>query len=352
MDLRQPASPSSTPHAADARRVAVVTGASSGLGRATAVALARAGYTVVVAARRGEALEDTARQCRAAGGVALAVPTDVTVEADVARLVAAALDAWGRIDLWVNNAGVTLYALLEDGPLALHRQVLEVNLLGAIICARAIIPVFRRAHRGTLINVGSALSGVGQAFVPSYVISKFGIHGLSEALRVELADEPEIHISTVMPYAIDTPHFESAGDQLGQAAYALPPVQDPAKVAAAIVGLARRPRRTRYVPRVIALGLALHALAPRTTERLLLDALRTWHLSAERTRIGEGNLFAPSDAAPHTRGHRPPRLGVVRFGAWLVRRLIAIELEAAIRFGRKLQARGLAARRWLLGGVA
>ncbi|HET9623615.1 MAG TPA: SDR family NAD(P)-dependent oxidoreductase [Kofleriaceae bacterium] len=313
-----------------------MTGASSGLGRATAIAFARQGCAVVLAARRDDALEATAALCRAAGGDALVVPTDVTVEAEVAHLVDTTLATWGQIDVWVNNAGVTLYALLEDAPLALHRQVLEVNLLGAIICARAVVPVFRRAHRGVLIEVSSVLGGVGQAFVPSYVISKFGVHGLAEALRVELADEPDIHVCTVFPYAIDTPHFEAAGDQIGRAAHALPPVQDPARVADAIVGLARRPRRTRYVPRWMALGLVLHALAPRTTERLLLDALRRWHLTDERTHIGAGNLFHPGDEPAATRGHRGPKLGMAKFTAWLLGRLVRNELEAVGRFARRV----------------
>ena len=96
------------------------------------------------------------------------------------------------------------------------------NLIGAMHGARAAIPTFRRQHRGTLINIGSVVSHVGQAFVPSYVISKFGVRGLSEALRVELADEPDIHVCTLFPYAIDTPHFQTARNDRAVAARCAP----------------------------------------------------------------------------------------------------------------------------------
>ena len=319
-------------------RVVVVTGASSGLGRAAAVELARRGAWLVLAARRREALEDTARACLAAGGRAIVVPTDVTKEDEVDALARAALDEWGRIDVWVNNAGVTLYALLEAGPVEPHKRVIETNLFGALYGARAAVRIFRRQGRGTLINVGSVLSGVGQAFVPSYVISKFGVHGLSEALRVELADEPEIHVCTLLPYAIDTQHFQVAANEFERAPYALPPVQSPERVARALADLADKPKRMRYVPRAMALGLALHAIAPTLTERLLLDALRRWHLSHERQLTGTGNLFAPGPELARTHGDRRPRIRTAAFIAWLIGRFARIELAALWRFLRPRHA--------------
>jgi NAD(P)-dependent dehydrogenase (short-subunit alcohol dehydrogenase family) len=327
--------------AAAQHRVVVVTDASSGLGRAIAMEFARQGCALVLAARRDDSLEDPARLCLAAGGSALAVAADVTVEADVAALAFAALDRWGRIDVWINNAGVTLYALLEQAPLEQHRQVIEVNLFGAMIGARTVVPVFRRQHRGVLIIISSVLGGVGQAFVPSYVISKFGVHGLSEALRVELADEPDTHVCTVFPYAIDTPHFEVAANRFGIAPRALPPVQLPEKVAAAVARLADHPRRTCYVPRGIRLGVGLHALAPRSTERLLLDALRTWHLT-EPQQVGTGNLFAPAAAPGKLHGDRRPLLSTGQFAAWLVGRLVQLQIESGVRVARRVQARLLA----------
>src|SRR5690349_2435874 len=131
------------PAARDLRDSAVViTGASSGLGRALALELAGRGSALVLGARQRDALEDTANRCRAEGADVVVVEMDVTIEADVQRLVDAALDAYGRIDVWVNNAGVTLYALLEDGSFDAHRRVIETDLFGAIFGARAVVPVF------------------------------------------------------------------------------------------------------------------------------------------------------------------------------------------------------------------
>jgi NAD(P)-dependent dehydrogenase (short-subunit alcohol dehydrogenase family) len=312
-------------------RVVVITGASSGLGRATAMDLATRGCKLVLAARDLEALEDTARQCDGA----LTVETDVTSMAEVQKLADAAMAAFGRIDVWINNAGVTLYGFLEDAPLEEHERVIKTNLNGAIYGARAVIPIFRAQHRGTLINVGSVLSNVGQAYVPSYVISKFGVHGLTEALRVELADERDIHICTIFPYAIDTPHFQSAANYIGQEPRALPPTQSPETVARAIAGLIAKPRRTRFVPRTIRLGVLAHALMPRTTERLLLDTLRRWHISKAPEQIGNGNLYAPGDTGKR-HGDRPPQISLGRLALWCAGRLVKIQADNVTHAVRRL----------------
>ncbi|HUQ04124.1 MAG TPA: SDR family NAD(P)-dependent oxidoreductase [Kofleriaceae bacterium] len=306
-------------------QVVVVTGASSGLGRALALELAGRGARLVLAARRLDELEATARRCRAQGADALVVQTDVRREADVQKLAEAAMEQWGQIDVWINNAGVTLFALLEQDTFEAHQRVIETNLFGSMHGARAVVPIFRRQHHGVLINVGSVLSEVGQAFVPSYVISKFGVRGLSETLRVELADEPDIHVCTVMPYAIDTPHFEVAPNSTGRTPFAMPPVQEPEAVARVIADLVEKPRRTRRIPRFVGAGLVAHALFPRLVEHVLLDALRRWHLAPElpeRTsgRAGEG----PRERA-HIHGERRPRLGTPRLIAWALVRVARIE---------------------------
>lgn len=309
-------------------KVVVVTGASSGLGRATALSLAGRGCRVVLAARRADELERTARACEERGGAAMPVPTDITRERDVDRLAHVTLDRWGGIDVWINNAGVTLFARIEEGEFADHRRVIETNLDGAILCARAVVPIFRRQRRGTMINVGSVLSKIGHPFVPAYVISKFGLRGLSEALRVELADYPDIHICTIFPYAIDTPHFQTAANLVGRKPRAMPPVQSPEKVARAIVGLVERPRRELHVPRAAVLGLALHWAFPRLTERLLLHALRKFHFAGPE-QATEGNLFAPSGEAATVFGDRPPKVSAPVFAAWAAREVLRIELDAA-----------------------
>ncbi len=308
--------------------VVVITGASSGLGRATAHLLAEHGCRLVLAARRVDELERTAAVCRERGGEAMVVETDVTSEDAVNHLTMAALERWGRIDLWINNAGVTLFARIEEGALADHRRVIETNLFGAIHGARAVVPVFRRQRRGTMINVASVLSKVGNPFVPSYTISKFGLAGLSEALRVELAEHPDIHVCTIFPYAIDTPHFEDGANALGLQANAMPPMQSPETIARAIVALAKRPRRQRFVPRIAALGLAAHWMFPRLSERLLLRALWRFHLGRVEPTT-DGNLFEPAPGVATVHGHRPPRISTPGFILWSAREILRIGIQAA-----------------------
>jgi NAD(P)-dependent dehydrogenase (short-subunit alcohol dehydrogenase family) len=303
-------------------RVVVITGASSGIGRQAALLFAQRGAKLVLSARRADALLDTAREANIAADHVLTVPADVTDEAQVQALVDDALAHFGHIDVWVNNAGVTLFGLLEDAPFAEHRRVIETNLIGAMLGARAVIPVFRRQRRGVLINVGSILSRVGQPYVPSYVISKFGLHGLTEVLRTEFADDPDIHVCGLYPYTVDTQHFQAGANWMGRQARALPPLQSPEKVARALVELAEHPVRARYVPRIAALGLVLHELLPGPVERLLLHALRRWHFDDKPEPIKPGNLYT-SDAEPaRVHGERGPQTGTGGFTLWTLAELL------------------------------
>ena len=248
------------------------------------------------------------------------VTTDVTLDGDLEHLRDEAMARWGRIDVWINNAGTTFFARLDEGELASHRRVIDTNLIAAMVATRLVLPVFRRQKTGTFINIGSVLSQVGQTYVPAYVISKFGLRGLSEAVRADVADIPGIQVSTVLPYAVDTPHFEEAANATGRQARAMPPVQEPEHVARAIVDIARRPRRQRYVPRYVVAGLALHWLSPHLVERLLRQALSTFHLVG-REPVTKGNLFEPARTQGAIHGHRRPVIGRMRFAVWVAREL-------------------------------
>ncbi len=282
---------------------------------------------MVLAARSATNLQTVAEACRALGSDAIAVTTDVTQEEDVARLLQAALAAHGRVDIWINNAGVTEFGFLDEGPFDKHRQVLETNTVGPMLAARVVIPQFLRQRSGILVNVGSILSKVGQPFVPSYVVSKFGLRGLSEALRVQLSDHPDIHVCTLLPYAIDTPHFERGANEVGREAYPMPPTQSTEKVARALVALVRRPRRELHVPRYAVLGFVFRWAFPRTAEQLLLHALAAWHFGEAPQRDPAGNVFQ-STGQGHVHGTRAPRIGPVAFAWWTLKELGRIQLGA------------------------
>jgi short-subunit dehydrogenase len=247
----------------------------------------------------------------------------------VNALAQAALERFGRIDVWVNNAGVTLFGLLEQAPFAEHRKVIETNLIGSMLGARAVIPVFRQQKHGSLINIGSVLSLVGQPFVPAYVISKFGLHGLTEVLRTEFADEPDIHICGLYPYAVDTQHFQAGANWIGRRARSLPPLQSPEAVARALVDLAEHPVRARYVPKIAGLGVALHRLLPGTVERLLLHTLRRWHFDRTPEPIKAGNLHASDPEPAQIHGERRPQTSNTGFTLWTLVELIRMQLRPA-----------------------
>jgi short-subunit dehydrogenase len=271
----------------------VVTGASSGIGRATALALARRGGKLVLTARSEAALTDVVRECEAYGGHAVAQPLDIAEEGAADRLAARAFDAFGRLDSWINNAAVTSFGRLEVVPWATHERVLRTNLFGYVLGARAAVRHFRKAGRGLLINVASAVACFGQPETSAYVISKWGIRGLGECLRMELAEAPDIRVCTVLPGSVDTPIFQNAANYSGRGVKPLEPMLAPETVAHAIVGLYRRPRRELFVGRTAALAAWAHRMSPGLTEPLIGHIVERAHFDERPSPAGDGNLFMP-----------------------------------------------------------
>jgi NAD(P)-dependent dehydrogenase (short-subunit alcohol dehydrogenase family) len=283
-------------------RVVVITGASSGIGRATAQAFAREGVLLVLAARRTDELQRTAAECLALGArEALAVPTDVRDEAAMVRLAERALQACGRIDVWVNNAGVVALGHFEEVPSDAFRQVMETNFFGCVHGARAVLPVFRRQRHGVLVNMCSMLGVVAEPCASPYVASKFAIRGFSQSLRQELLDAPGIQVCTVLPATMDTPIFRVGANYSGRRPKAVDPAYDPAKTARTIVALAQRPRPEVVVGGFGHLLMLSRRLTPRLVERAIaLAGPRLQFVPGADAAPTTGNLHVP--AAPD--GHR------------------------------------------------
>jgi short-subunit dehydrogenase len=279
---------------ANLRRASVViTGASSGIGRATALAFARAGARVTIAARRSSVLAGVAHACERQGAEALAVPTDVTIPDAVSKLARAAVAEFGGIDIWINNAGVGVFGPYTDAPLEYHRRTIEVNLLGAMYGAYAALPVFMRQGHGTLINTISLGAWAPAPYAAAYTASKFGLRGFAASLRQELGEYPHIHVCGVFPAIVDTPGLEHGANVSGREIDPGPFLYAPEDVANTILSLARSPRDEVAVGWPARAAQVAYSVARGPTERLSGAFVRRALARAEPAPLTEGALLRP-----------------------------------------------------------
>ncbi|MGB3049829.1 MAG: SDR family oxidoreductase [Polyangiales bacterium] len=272
-------------------RVAIVTGASSGIGEATAHCLAKAGYAVVVAARRADLLDSLVADIQAQGGKALSVPTDLSDAEQTSALVQTTLDAFGRVDVLVNNAGYGPPYALEQMDRDAMRHVFDVNLLSGMQLIAELTPTMREQGGGRIINISSLSRYVGAPMVAAYAATKGGMEAMTACMRLELSPW-NIKLSVIVPGFVDTPTFDksrAAGQHLRKdpgnpyrqlmedldafAADQLKSAVSPEDVGKAVVEAARAPSpKTRYfVPKSARTAARMFgALPDQMADRILL----------------------------------------------------------------------------------
>ena len=288
-----------------APRVVVVTGASSGMGKDAALRLARRGDRVVLAARRADALEETARACEREGGEALAVPTDVTDEAAVEELFDQAAARFGRVDAVAHAAAVAAFGHLWEIPVPAMRRLVDVTLVGSMIVAKHAVLRFRRQEEGgTLVLVSSVLGKTPIPYLSIYNAAKHGVVGLATSLRADLKEaglEERVRVCNLMPPATDTPFYLHAANSVGRAPRPPPPVYDVETLGRAIVDAIDDPQDVVAVGAMGKLMRAAHAVAPGLYESATAPYSESMFLD-QAVPPGDGALFAPMPQGRATEG--------------------------------------------------
>lgn len=290
-------------------RVVVVTGASSGIGRATAHLLATQGASLVLAARSRKTLEQTRQECIARGAAAaLVVPTDVGDRAAVAELFEEAVAELGRVDAVVHAAAVLAYGRFEDVPADVFDKTLRTNVTGTANVARGALRVFDEQGGGSLVVLGSVLGKMTAALMSPYATSKWAVHGLVRTLQIEARQTPGVEITLVAPGGVNTPIYSQAGSYTGHAGHPPPPIDPPEKIAEAIVDALDKPRRE------ISLGLANPVMVlgfravPAVFDLLVTPLMRLVGQSRQEVEPHPGNVEEPLPDGEAVHGSWPRRL--------------------------------------------
>ena len=244
-------------------KTAVITGASSGIGRATALEMARRGANVVLAARRTDRLEEVAVQCRALGVRALPVPTDVTKPEDCRRLIEAA----GEVDVLVNNAGFAVVGPLPAADLDVLREMMDTNYFGAVHCTRAVLPQMLARRAGRIVNIGSITGLMGFAGMSGYCATKFALVGFTEAVRDEVIGSG-VKVALVCPGTTETEFFVRADKDKMPGASRLMLAVEPERVARAVCDAAEDGRYRRILPALAAIYMRMKEVSPRFAHAL------------------------------------------------------------------------------------
>lgn len=278
-------------------KTVVITGASSGVGLATAEAFAKAGSHLVLASRGMEALNRAVDYCKSLGAVAIGIATDVSDEVQVRALSERALSITGQIDFWVNNAGVMASGKFEEIPIEVSHQVVKTNLLGYLNSAHTVIPIFKEQEYGVLINNVSIGGFMPAPYSAVYSATKFGIKGMMECLQGELSGQPDIHICNLYPQ-IQRSTGNTHSAKYSGLDFKIPPLAaDPRDTAKQLLKLAIRPQKDKF-PDFTSWALkTMHSVFPKVLVNTASSGMRLM-MEIKDGEPTSGNVLNPS-GPPH-----------------------------------------------------
>jgi len=314
-------------------QVVVVTGASSGVGRAIARAFGRARSRVGLIARTREALENAAREIREGGGEALVLPLDVSDARAVQQAADEVAAKWGRIDTWVNDAMVSVFSPVSQTTPEEYRRVTEVNYLGTVHGTLAALRHMRATGEGTIIQIGSALVYRSIPLQSAYCASKAAIRGFTDSLRCELVHEKSrIRVTMLQLPAVNTPQFEVMRTRLPRHPKPVPPIYQPEAIAQAVLRVAAKPVREMWLAPSAIAAIVGQRLAPGLLDRYLGRRGYEAQQTGEPVAAGRpDNLFAPlpGDRGAHGRFDAEARPRSLEISARLRARALAVAAAAA-----------------------
>jgi len=280
-------------------KVVVITGASSGFGRGCALEFAKLRASLVLAARRDNLLNNLVAECAQLGGAAVAVHTDVADPNEVQYLFNQAIECFGKVDIWINNAGAAAVGVFSEVPLEDHLKVIDVDLAGTMCGSYFAMKHFMEHGKGTLINVASMIGRIPAPYYASYAAAKHAVLGLGGALRQELQELKleNINVCTVLPMAMDTPFFEHAANYTGRKTVPIPPLNDAQDVIDAIVDLVFNPKAEVAVGKGAGLFSASDSFMPGATEAMMAkNTQRAQIEKAPPAPFTKGNLDKPTNS--------------------------------------------------------
>ena len=289
-------------------QVIVITGASSGIGLATARHAARRGAKLVLAARNAQALDELVGEIERAGGQALRVVADVGKREDVQSVAAAAIERFGGFDTWVNNAGVSIYGRLEEVPIEDFRKLFDTNFWGVVHGSLAAVAHLKN-RGGALINLGSEVSDAAIPLQGMYSASKQAVKGFTDALRIELEEAgAPVSVTLIRPTAIDTMFVEHAKNYMEVEPQLPPPLYAPDVVAESILEAAQHAHRDIYVGANAKVSSLMAKFLPRGSDYYMRKKLFSSQRTSRPARTHDTSaLDAPGVGMQERRGQEPAR---------------------------------------------